>query len=172
MSGLLFYTSDDFHIKKTNQGNLMCHDIQGFSLILFYSTQCSHCQKIIPHFKQLPGSVNGCQFGMINVTKNKKIINLSKDTIAPISYVPYIIFYANGVPYMRHDGPNDINSIRNFVLDMANKLQNKGKFTKQNEEQSDENNVINIPEYTIGIPLNGKKEITYLHFDDAYPKNN
>lgn len=172
MSGLLFCTSDDFHIKKMEPGNLLCHDITGFSLILFYSTQCGHCQKIIPHFKQLPGSVNGCQFGMLNVSKNKKIIGLSQSSIAPISYVPYIIFYANGIPYMRYDGANDIASIRNFVLEMASKLQNKTNFTKKVEGSSQQTpEEIIIPEYTIGIPIQGKVGVTYLYFDDAYPKN-
>ena len=43
--------------------------------------------------KQLPGTVTGCQFGMINVSKNKKTIRMSKNTITPLTYVPYIILY-------------------------------------------------------------------------------
>ena len=71
------------------------NNIDNFSLILFYSTHCQHCQNIIPIMKQLPGTVTGCQFGMINVSKNKKTIRMSKNTITPLTYVPYIILYYN-----------------------------------------------------------------------------
>ena len=67
MSGLLFLTSDDFNIQKGTKGNIVCNNIRGFSLILFYSTSCPHCEKFIPIFKNLPGSLPGCQFGLINI---------------------------------------------------------------------------------------------------------
>ena len=95
MSGLLFLTSDDFIISKGSKGTILCTSIPGFSLILFYSTQCPHCQNFIPIFKKLPGTIGGCQFGMINVSTNKNCIRLSKDTIAPITYVPYVVLYIN-----------------------------------------------------------------------------
>ena len=95
MSGLLFLTSDDFGLNKGVRGNIMCNTIQGFSLVLFYSTQCDHCKELIPIFKQLPGTVGGCQFGMINVSNNRKCVIMSRDTIAPIQVVPYIILYIN-----------------------------------------------------------------------------
>ena len=74
MSGLLFLTADDFQLVKGVKGNIMCTGIQGFSLILFYSVQCEHCQSLIPIFKTLPGTVGGCQFGMINVSNNKQCV--------------------------------------------------------------------------------------------------
>ena len=48
MSGLLFLTNDDFVLNKGTKGNILCTSIQGFSLILFYSTQCPHCKSLIP----------------------------------------------------------------------------------------------------------------------------
>ena len=74
MSGLLFLAFEDFKQIEGNRGNIMCTEIPGFSLILFYSTQCNFCQNMIPIFRKLPGSISGCQFGMINVTKNKEIV--------------------------------------------------------------------------------------------------
>ena len=43
MSGLLFLSYKDFRIHN----NLLCNNIPGMSLIMFYSTECVHCQKII-----------------------------------------------------------------------------------------------------------------------------
>ena len=124
MSGLLFLSSEDFKLIKGTKGNIMCTSLPGISLILFYSTQCSHCQSLIPIFKTLPGTVSGCQFGMINVSHNKNCVIMSRDTIAPIKVVPYIILYAHGKPYMRYQGPQDVKEIARFILEVSKNIQN------------------------------------------------
>ena len=178
MSGLLFLTSEDFHITKSAKGNIMCTNIPGFSLILFYSTQCEHCQLLIPIFKLLPGNVGGCQFGMINVNQNKSCIIMSKDTIAEIKVVPYIILYINGKPYMRYQGPHVQEEITRFVIEVSEKVQNLSSFTKKEKEKEKQiipgiKDVIkkeDIPAYTIGKPLFGQEwqHVCYLDFNEAY----
>ena len=81
MAGLIFFSDDDFTIKSGNKGDLLCNNIPGISLCLFYSTQCSYCQNLIPNFKNLPGSISGCHFGMINVSKHKKIVHMASREI-------------------------------------------------------------------------------------------
>ena len=171
MSGLLFLTSDDFLVEKSNKGDILCTNIPGFSLILFYSTQCVHCQSLIPIFKKLPGTIGGCQFGMINVTSNKECVRMSKDTIAPITYVPYIVLYIQGKPFMRYGGPHDGSEIKRFVLEVSNKVQNKQKFTSENIKEP-EKGKSGIPQYTIGHPLCGFDDnVCYLKMDEAYVAN-
>jgi hypothetical protein len=167
MSGLLFLSSDDFHIQKGVKGNVMCHGIQGFSLILFYSTHCVHCQTLIPIFKSLPGTIGGCQFGMINVSTNKKCVDMCRDTIAPIKYVPYIVLYINGKPFMVYKGPSDANEIRKFIVEVANNVQKKQQFSKEVVKNDPKKA---IPEYCIGVPLKGDENICYLDFCEAYKK--
>lgn len=170
MSGLLFLARDDFKQVSGNRGTLMCTEISGFSLILFYSTQCQHCQNMIPIFKSLPGSISGCQFGMINVSKNKDIVKLSKETIAPITYVPYVILYHNGKPYMRYDGPSDFKEIQNFVVEVANSIQSRQSFTSEKKDDGGEKQRY-VPAYTVGIPKpGGRDDVCYLEYDDAYVK--
>ena len=171
MSGLLFLTSDDFSIQKHGKGNVMCHGIPGFSLILFYSTHCVHCQTLIPIFKKLPGTLGGCQFGMINVSTNKHCVLMSNNTIAPITYVPYIILYDNGRPYMVYKGPYDAEEIRRFIIEIANNLQKKQAFVNSNkQEQKGAKRKKQIPDYTVGIPVYGKgnDNVCYLDFNRAY----
>jgi len=170
MSGLLFLTSDDFLLEKSNKGNILVHNIPGFSLILFYSTQCVHCKLLIPIFKKLPGTIGGCQFGMINVTSNKDCVRMSKDTIAPITYVPYIVLYIQGKPFMRYGGPHDGSEIKRFVLEVSNKVQNKQKFTSENIKEPEKGKP-GIPQYTIGHPLYGSDNVCYLKMDEAYTPN-
>jgi thiol-disulfide isomerase/thioredoxin len=170
MSGLLFLGTDDFKILKGTKGNILCNSIEGFSLILFYSTQCPHCQQLIPIFKKLPGTIGGCQFGMINIStaQNKKLIKMSNETVAPIQYVPYVILFVNGKPFMRYQGPSDGDTIRKFVLEIAQKVNNKQKFS--NESAVKEDTRSGIPSYTIGHPLYGDDNVTYLLMEDAYPE--
>lgn len=167
MNGLIFFSSDDFFIDKGAKGPVLCTNVKGFSLVFFYSTACTHCQSFIPIFKRLPGTIGGCQFGMINVSKNKDVIRLSRDTIAPINYVPYICLYVNGRPFIRYDGPHDEGELRKFIIEVANKMQSKEKFAHNNVKEPEKGN--GIPAYTIGQP-NKLDNVCYLEFEEAYPK--
>lgn len=173
MSGLLFLNSSDFTLQKCSKGNIMCTSIPGFSLILFYSTQCQYCKSFIPLFKKLPGTLGGCQFGMINVSHNKNCILMSKKSISPITVVPYVILYVNGKPYMRYQGPQDIKEITRFIIEISKKL--SGNKTNKNSMRLDKNVKKSvsggIPAYCLGQPLFGDEEnICYLEFSEAYIK--
>ena len=167
MSGLIFLTKDDFHLEQGTNNTLLCHKINGFSLILFYSIQCDYCKKLLPNFRRLPGMIGGCQFGLVNIAKNKSLINLSNKTVSPIEYVPFLILYANGKPFMRYDGQHDIASLKKFIVDVNNKLKHKRQFSKETEHL----NKKKIPSYTIGNPLYGIENRSYLEFNQAYIEN-
>lgn len=166
MSGLLFLTHDDFGVERTPKGSIMTTKLKGFSLILFYSTQCGYCKTLIPIFKRLPGTIGGCQFGMINVTTNKNVVMKSKDTLTPLKFVPYIVLYINGKPFMAYQGPNDENEIRDFIVEVAQKLQSKQQFTQETQERIKKKS--HIPEYTVGIPKNCEDGVCYLTEETAY----
>jgi hypothetical protein len=167
MSGLLFLQTDDFSIQHGTKGDILCNGIRGISLILFYSTKCEYCHNLIPVFKRLPGTIGGCQFGMINISMEHRIVEMSKHTIAPIKYVPLIILFVHGKPFIRYDGPHDIQEIQKFLIEVTTKLQTKDKFTSDKVKES--KNGKEIPAYTVGHPLCGQDEVCYLEFDEAYP---
>ena len=171
MSGLLFLKSDDFNVQVSTKGDIVCNIIRGISLVLFYSPKCVFSQRLIPIFKKLPGTIGGCQFGMINVTTENRIVLMSKHTIVPIEYVPLIILYVNGKPFIRYEGDHDEMQIRKFLLDVTNKLQTKEKFCKDKENGDSGNGKTsrrNMPEYCTGYPLYGDEDEFYLEFDQAY----
>ena len=172
MSGLLFLESDDFTLQRGTKGNILCTAIPGFSLILFYSTQCPHCKDLIPIFRKLPGSIGGCQFGMLNVTTNKNCIRLSKDTVAPISYVPLIILYVSGRPFMKFNGQiHSTIELQKFVIEVAQKVEKKQKFSKEQNNNTQEIVRGKVPEFSLGIPLYGCEDgVCYLEFQEAYEK--
>ena len=169
MSALLFLSDEDFFIAKGTKGPILCTNIPGFSLILFYSPKCPHCKNLDPIFRTLPGTIQGCQFGMLNVNNNSKCVQLSKNTVSPILYVPQLCMYVNGRPFMLYKGPHDLETIRRFVIEVAQKLQNKQKFSSENVKEDARGR---IPEFTIGHPLYGDEDVTYLEFNDAYVNRN
>ena len=172
MNCLLFLGHEDFNTQKGTKGDILCTRIPGFSLVLFYSTQCEHCHTLIPIFKQLPKNINGCQFGMINVGVNKQCVQMSRNTIAPITYVPYIVLYVNGKPHMSYKGPHDIAMIKQFVVEVAKNVQSKQKFMPDEAGGGKHEKARgSIPQYTIGKPLYGEDDkVCYLEFLSAYKK--
>lgn len=192
-SGIFFFTTDDFTIKESSKGKLLGlkGNSNGLQLILFYSKECQFCDQFLAQFKQLPNVILGCQFVMVNINQNKEIVNMSKQTLAPISYVPDVILYVNGLPYIRYDGPSEIQQIKEFIVHIYEKLQ-KTSFLQENYGGAKNESPANIsdstsvgfgpntvqkakeqiPEYTIGKPLCGSSKDVYgkcyLNFDSAY----
>lgn len=166
MSSLLFLSSEDFGVRTGNQGNLLCSALtRGFSFLLFYSTQCQYCRELIPIFKALAGSVLGVQFGMVNVVKEREVVQMSQQTVAPITFVPYMVFYVGGRPFMRYKGPYDIDKIKQFVLEVAQHVSEQQPFNTEatiNKQRP-------IFDYCIGVPLCGEDNVCYLKEEDAYP---
>lgn len=164
MSGLLFLEDSHFKIMSSPQkGQVLGTTIRGVSLILFYSTRCKYCDEYIPIFKKLPGTVGGCQFGMINIAQNRSVVELSKNTNTPFKYVPYIVLYIDGFPVMSYDGPADENKIRTFIIKMVEDMNAKQQFITNKPEEP----VVNpIPAYTIGRPKDADR--CYVNWDAAY----
>jgi hypothetical protein len=89
---------------------------------------------------------------------------MSKETICEIKYVPYIVLYFNGKPYIRYDGPYDAREVANFVIEISTKLQNKEQFVSDRIKPQEKS----IPAYCVGTPIS--ERISYLHFEEAYTK--
>ena len=169
MAGLLFPTSEDFFMSQGANGPLLCTKVNGICLMLFYSTKCVYCKKLIPIFNSISDTLNGAYFAMVNVFRARDVCTQSKQTNTPITYVPLIILYINNKPYMKYSGPHDINTIRTFVIEASQNYQknNVGGGGEQKNYQP-ETKEKEIPEYSMGVPLCGMDGRCYLKFDDAY----
>ena len=186
-SGIYFLNEDDFILRENTKGKLLGikENFNGLTLLLFYSRECQFCEKLLAQFKQLPSLIMGCKFGMVNINQNPSVVDISKTTISPITYVPDLILYVNGLPYMRYDGPGEIENIKEFIVDIYQKLQKTSFLQNQNSQHqssSRENEIQQgmahseaeeeIPAYSVGKPLCGTSKDAYgkcyLDFDDAY----
>ena len=97
-------------------------------------------------------------------------MRLSKTTISPITYVPNLVLYISGRPFMKYNGPHDMENIRRFVIEVAQKIQSKQKFSAENVKEEIRGK---IPEFSIGHPVYGDPDDmrTYLEFNEAYQTN-
>jgi thioredoxin-like negative regulator of GroEL len=137
----------------------------GFCLVLFYSTHCKFCKNAIDVFKQLPKNIQGCSFGMINLSTNAKTHIMSKSSTNEIQYVPFIILYKDGIPRYQYKDELEITSIANFIVYVAGR--EKNSFTEETVVEQKEEKV--IPAYTIGKPV-CDDNVCYMSFDGAYTK--
>lgn len=197
MSGLLFMNTDDFIVHQGYNGKWLAlsNEIHDLVLVLFYSNECKYCDNLLNIFKQLPNYINGCKFALLNINKNPQIIEKSNQTIAPITYVPDMILYVGRLPYIRYDGPHQMNTIREFVLTTYQKIKRNSFVQQQSPPPSSMMNPSpppahppsssspntlpantpppSIPAYTIGTPICGqlkKDKVCYLNFHSAYIK--
>lgn len=175
MSGLLFLSAEDFELKNVQNADqsanvVMTHAIPGFSLILFYSTHCEYCKNIIPMFKTLCNVIGGCSFGMVNVNNNKRCVEMSKNTSTCIKYVPYILLYINGMPYMEYKDDCSVEAIKDFIIKISNDFRSKQSFTDDKKNKNTKPHSKEIPKYCTGHPIKGslKEQVCYLDWGEAY----
>ena len=166
-SSLLFLDHDDFEVRAHSDGSqIMGTNIKGFSLIFFYSTECQHCEKCVPIIKGLPSTLGGCKFGMINVSNNKHVVTKSQGTKTQITYVPLIILYIDGMPYLQYNGPHETEPITKFIIEasqMYKSEQSKSGQTQQTTEQTQQKVSDGVnhskPAYCLGLPCNSKNKV-------------
>lgn len=177
----VFLGNDDFEVRKINNANMLCTNIKGIAVIMFYSTRCSYCQNLIPIFKMLPRTISGCQFGIANVDICKNVIAMSKTTIDPITYVPYIVFYANRRPIIKYSGPHSLQDISKFITEVARTLNAQKFFENQQSDSSSQSTEKTIPAYSIALPCSTPRhkgdetkqcddDVCYLEDSHAYSK--
>jgi hypothetical protein len=168
MSSLLFFSPDDFVIDKGQKGSVLRTKISGISVILFYSNGCEYCPNLKRLFHQIAGSISGCQFGLMNLSLHKQFIYSTQGTTTPLVYVPFIVLYVNGKPYLEYKGPHDLQSITNFVVEVANNMHQKQSFTSNNNKNIQRQSSNKIPQYSLGKPIRGENRVCYLEMDTAY----
>lgn len=129
----LHYLSDDaFYL---NDQRKLCAKVPGLSLIMFHSDNCGHCSDALPVLKAVSDAIPWCKFLLHNV-RSRYVVNLSRQTGAPINYTPYILIYFDGIPYYRWDGPRTFNDIKQFVIDMSKNLGMKQNFSSVQVNQN------------------------------------
>lgn len=177
--GIYFLSKNNFHVKESLDGKILAldNDMKGINLVLFYSNECEHCNKVISEFKKLPEYIFGCNFSMINVNQNTEVVKLSKQTISPLSYVPELILFIDNIPYMKYEGEVTIPELQKFIKETSANIE-KNSFLSENPSQqptintsTTENQVNNLNTNLLTdteLPFKKKcKKVCYLR-DDSF----
>ena len=162
---MIFLDNEDFYVDKSSNGLVLCTKIPNLSFVLFYSNGCMHCHRMKAILKQLPNYIHGIQLGLINVDNNKKTIVDSSNTITQIKYVPFLMFYVNGIPYIQYSGEHKLEHVTTFLKKVISSLQNQ--HSSSFDDKKDRKKVQkNLP--TLGIPICGKDQKIYCNVKEAY----
>ena len=171
MNNLYHLTSNDFYIEPTADGKkVMCMDSRGLFLVMFHANpdRCQHCEETLPEFRKLPQRMGNCKFALVNLNANPDLVKMSKMTKAPIEYVPFIVLYVNGRPFLKYEGDRTLPAFMEFLQEVMQKLQSKQSFIENKNYKIESE----IPPYTVGIPYSvvcdNDKGICYLSTSEAY----
>ena len=139
ISGIYFLSDNDFELRSSNENEKLLslkNETKGLYFVLVYSNTCEFCNEVISEFKQLPAHLAGLKYGMININYNKEMVTMSKETITPITYVPELILFLNGLPYMVYEA-NDIKleEMKSFIKEISDKLE-KTPFVVKDEKKT------------------------------------
>lgn len=124
---IYYLNVEDFGLNN----DTLTHNINGISLVMFYSQSCKFCSAFMPQYQTLPGSIIGVSFALCSVDgRNNQLIKMSKSSSTPISGVPKFILYTDGIPYVEYTGQRNRQAVLSFLQDIVVKLNQKQSFTK------------------------------------------
>jgi len=111
--GVQFLTQDNFGLQ--NGGRSMVCDVDGVVLIMFKTDNCSHCKRFFPIFSRIANRDSRLMFGCVDVKNNRRVIEMAKNTKAPITAVPTFLLYTNGRVKAKYKGKMNEQSFVSFI---------------------------------------------------------
>lgn len=179
---LIYLNANDFR----NNGKYLGINIRGMTLVLFHSQKCQHCLTFLPEYKTCVNLIQGVKFGLCCVDDaNRSIVQASKNSSTPITSVPKFLLYNDGMPIAEYTGARNKQNIYSFLMDIAQKFNQKQTFTAkpvsqqpqqqtpqqpQQEKQNftlDPNTNVRVYENSYGKPYNMTDD-EYILYDNAY----
>jgi thiol-disulfide isomerase/thioredoxin len=100
-----YYTDREFYIDKGLRGLVLCTRAKELVLMMFEKPGCPYCTGAKPILARLAEHWAGTlRVRSVNLHTYPSLIDMSQQTIAPLTMVPTIILYTNGRPYVMYDG--------------------------------------------------------------------
>jgi len=170
MNNIIYCEDKDFYLSKGQSGKiLLCNSKykSGIFFVFFFSTKCPNCDVGMEAFSSLirkfPSEI---KFGAININDYPTIIAKAAQSCTPLEYVPYLVLYFRGKPYLRYDGEMDINEMTSFLADAVKRIDEKKEFIKASPKEEE----VITPDYAGGIPYNivCNKNKCYIKYNDVY----
>jgi len=132
--------------KITTPNFRLVGDQQPFSLqisinepifVMFKLQGCVGCAAAEPAFSQLSNEERRVSYGVVDLTQNKDVANMSRKSNTVIEKVPHFIFYSQGKPKARFVGANKtVDAFRKFISDILVNLQQQPTVQLVNPPQT------------------------------------
>lgn len=107
-------TTRNFRVVGTSK-KMLGIDVSGPVLLLFTADGCQGCAEFSPIFNNLANVENRARCIVINISHNREVIAMSRQTVSPITVTPTLVFYNNGIPIAKFSKRKDIRSIRESI---------------------------------------------------------
>ncbi len=92
-----------------------------------------NCSPFLDCIGELTKRVPQCSHGFMDITHNPDLIDRFERTNMPITYLPFIVLYYDGVPYARYEGPPDVQQMVAFIQNTYQNMQMQS--LNQNQEK-------------------------------------
>jgi|SRR5579862_2314890 len=102
-------------VRNSNNSNTLTINVTGNIFVFFKLQNCEGCNAFEPVFKKLASEDRRVIYGIVDLTNNNQITQISKTTTTPIQTVPHLILYINGQPFAKFKGQKNLNGIKNFL---------------------------------------------------------
>ena len=171
-NNILFLQTKDFGVDDAPKGKVLVNNQKGVMFCMFHADldKCQFCADAWPEWKKLAIKMPGVKFGLCNLNQHRGVWEMSRQTFAPITAVPYILLYVNGRPLMRYDGEKRADVMMAFLNDVINRLNStdkKGFFENKNVRmESDIPTFTNAPQFN--VVCDTEKGVCYLDSNKAY----
>jgi thiol-disulfide isomerase/thioredoxin len=172
MSAIKELHAEHFKKMKGNRGFVLgIPNAQNLTLIMFYSLQCTYCDQAMPELEKLAAFIKEnnlpITIAVCDILKNRKIINMSQDTVDPIKFVPYMPIYLGEKPYLRYNGKKTAEEMLNYLIEVLKRVDTRQKFVQQRQVVEEEDRGTSSSE---GVPYNVvcEGDVCYVTQDEIF----
>ncbi len=107
-------TSEHFSIQGSKQ-KILRVNLPGAYLIFFSMYGDGNCLQFEPIFSQLSTIERRVKFAIIDIKQYRDVTIMSKETNLPITSVPMLAIYVDGIPKAKFNGSRNVQSIQGFI---------------------------------------------------------
>ena len=96
----------------------MTVNVPGNLLVMFKVQGCTGCGAFEPIFHRLANEDSRVSCGVLDITYNRDVVQMSRTTTTAIQRVPHLIMYMDGMPRARFKGKKDLSSLKSFISEV------------------------------------------------------
>ena len=134
---ILHLNSKHFDITESKNNNkILSCTLPGLVFVFFYvdyvdpnrMKKCDNCELLKPEFERLSKKLEKSYFtfAAVNLNTHADIAKKSMQTKIKINYVPYLILFVDGVPYLRYDSTGASDQMEYFLSIALKECMQKG----------------------------------------------